>query len=327
MTKEGPMSLTRRGLGLLGAFAAGAAQAQQNFPARAVRMIVPYPAGGATDVVARLISEKLAAQWGQPVVVENRAGAGATVGAAFVAQQPADGYTLFETTSAHTISASLYRSLPYNPIRDFTAITLTATVPLVMVVTKSILANTPAEFVTWAKAQPRGVTVASTGNGTAQHLTAELFKGRTGITAEHVPYRGDAPMITDLLSGTVQFAFATLSAVLPQIRDGGLKALALAHARRASALPDTPTFAEAGFPDFEAATWFGTFAPAGLPEPLRERIARDISAIVADPAMTQRLVEMGAEVNNYPPREFDAFIQRETARWAEAVRLSGAQIN
>lgn len=323
------MSLSRRSLGLLGAFAPALAPAwaQQNFPGRPVRMIVPYPAGGATDVIARLISEKLAARWGQPVVVENRAGAGATVGAAFVAQQPADGHTLFETTSAHTISASLYRSLPYHPIRDFTAITLTATVPLVMVANKAIPARTPAEFVAWAKAQPRGVSVASTGNGTAQHLTAELFKGRTGVNAEHVPYRGDAPMITDLLSGTVQFAFATLSAVLPHIRDGGLTALALAHARRMGALPDTPTFAEAGMPDFEAATWFGTFAPAGLPEEIREGIAREIAAIVADPAMTRRLVEMGAEVNNLGPRDFDAFIARETARWAEAVRLSGARIN
>jgi tripartite-type tricarboxylate transporter receptor subunit TctC len=321
------MSITRRGLGLLGALAASAAQAQQNFPSRPVRMIVPYPPGGATDVIARLVSERLAAKWGQPVVVENRAGAGSTVGAGFVAQQAPDGYTLFETTSAHTISASLYRSLPYDPIRDFSAITLTATVPLVMVVTRSIPAGTPAEFVAWAKAQPRGVSVASTGNGTAQHLTAELFKGRTGINSEHVPYRGDPPMITDLISGTVQFAFATLSAVLPHIRSGDLKALALAHARRMSALPDTPTFAEAGFPDFEAATWFGTFAPAGLPEEIREGIAREISAIVADPAMTQRLVGMGAEVNNYTPREFDAFIRRETARWAEAVRISGARIN
>ncbi len=323
------MSLSRRSLGLLGAFAPALppAWAQQNFPGRPVRMIVPYPAGGATDVIARLISEKLAARWGQPVVVENRAGAGATVGAAFVAQQPADGHTLFETTSAHTISASLYRSLPYHPIRDFTAITLTATVPLVMVANKAIPARTPAEFVAWAKAQPRGVSVASTGNGTAQHLTAELFKGRTGVNAEHVPYRGDAPMVTDLLSGTVPFAFATLSAVLPHIRDGGLTALALAHARRMGALPDTPTFAEAGMPDFEAATWFGTFAPAGLPEEIREGIARDIAAIVADPAMTRRLVEMGAEVNNLGPRDFDAFIARETARWAEAVRLSGARIN
>ncbi|MDB5411890.1 MAG: Tripartite tricarboxylate transporter family receptor [Rubritepida sp.] len=323
-------TIHRRTFGLLAgasALAAGNARAQSGYPARSVRMVVPYPPGGATDVIARLLSERLSAKWGQPVVVENRAGAGSTVGAEMVARAAPDGYTLFETTSAHTISASLYRSLSYDPIRDFSAITLTATIPLVMVSTKSLPANTLAEFVTWAKAQPRGVTVASTGNGTAQHLTSELFKGRTGIVSEHIPYRGDAPMITDLLSGQVQFAFATLSAVLPFIRTGELKAYALAHSRRMAALPDTPTFAEAGMADFEAATWFGTFAPTGLTEEIRAGIARDISAIVAEPAMTQRLVEMGAEVNNYGPAQFDDFIRRETARWAEAVRISGARIN
>jgi len=278
-------------------------------------------------VIARLIGERLSSRWGRPVVVENRAGAGATVGAEVVARSEPDGYTLFETTSAHTISASLYRRLPYDPIRDFTAVTLTATVPLVLVVSKGVPATDLAGFVAWGKQQQRGVTAGSTGNGTAQHLTAELFKGRTGIALEHVPYRGDAPLITDLLSGLVNCSFATLSAVLPYINGGELRAIALAHARRMDALRGVPTFAEAGMADFEAATWFGTFAPAGLPPELRERIARDIAAIVAEPAMSQRLVEMGAEVNNLPPAEFDAFIGRETARWAEAVRLSGAQVN
>jgi tripartite-type tricarboxylate transporter receptor subunit TctC len=314
------------GLSLLAA-SSGTARAQPAYPSRPVRFVVPYPAGGATDVIARLLSERLAAQWGQPVVVENRAGAGATVGAEVVARSAPDGYTLFETTSAHTISASLYRRLSYNPIRDFSAITLTATVPLVMVVAKSVPADNLQGFIAWAKAQPQGVTVASTGNGTAQHLTSELFKGRTGINTTHVPYRGDAPMITDLLAGLVQLSFATLSAVLPYIKTGELKAIALAHPRRMGALPDVPTFAEAGMPEFESATWFGTFAPAGLPGELRSRIHRDIAAIVAEPAMTQRLVDMGAEVNNLSPQDFDEFIRKETARWAEAVRISGASID
>lgn len=313
------------GLTLLAA-PAGVARAQ-GYPSRPVRLVVPYPPGGATDVIARMLAERLAAKWGQSVVVENRTGAGATVGAEVVARSAPDGYTLFETTSAHTISASLYRRLPYDPIRDFSAITLTATVPLVLVVSKSVPANSLRDFITWAKAQPQGPTVASTGNGTAQHLTSELFKGRTGINSTHVPYRGDAPMITDLLGGLVQFSFATLSAVLPHIKAGSLKAIALAHERRMRALSDVPTFAEAGMPDFESATWFGTFAPAGLPEELRARIYRDVSAIVAEPATTQRLVEMGAEVNNLSPEEFDEFIRKETARWAEAVRISGARVD
>lgn len=299
----------------------------QAFPAKPIRLVVPYPAGGATDVIARMVSEKLATQWAQPVIVENRAGAGATVGAEVVAKSAPDGYTLFETTSAHTISASLYRKLSYDPIKDFSAITLISTVPLVLVTAPTVPAKNLKELIAWAKSQPQGVTVASTGNGTAQHLTAELFKKRTGIQTVHVPYKGDSPMITDLLGGQVEMTFATLSAVLPHIKAGKLNAIALAHGRRMSALPEVPTFAESDMPNFEAATWFGIFAPAGLPSQLRERIYKDISAIVATPAMTQKLVEMGGEVNNYSPAQFDAFIRKETARWAEAVRISGARVD
>ena len=323
------MTLNRRTLGLL----AGAtllpapALAQGGFPARPVRLIVPYPAGGATDVIARMIGEKLTPMWGQPVVVENRAGAGATLGAELVARSEPDGYTLFETTSAHTISKSLYRNLSYDPIRDFTAITLTAIVPLVLVVSKRVPARDLAGFIAWGKAQRQGITFGSTGNGTAQHLTAALFKLRAEVPTEHVPYRGDAPLNTDVLAGLVDASFSTLSAVLPYIRSGEMTAIALAHPRRMDAIPDVPSFAEAGMRDFEAATWFGTFAPAALPEALRERIARDIGGIVADPAFTRRLVEMGGDVTNYGPARFDQFIAAETARWAEAVRVSGATVN
>jgi tripartite-type tricarboxylate transporter receptor subunit TctC len=323
------MTIARRALGLLAAtpFLPTAAKAQAAWPTRSVRMVVPYPPGGATDVIARMIGEKLTTQWGQPVVIENRAGAGATIGAEVVARAEPDGYTLFETTSAHTISKSLYRSLSYDPIRDFTAITLTAIIPLVLVVSKRVPATDLASFVAWGKAQPQGVTFGTTGNGTAQHLTAALFGLKASVNSEVVPYRGDAPLNTDLLAGLVDASFSTLSAVLPYIKSGEMKAIALAHSRRMDAIADVPTFAEAGMADFEAATWFGTFAPAGLPNALRERIARDISAIVADPAFTQRLVEMGSDVTNYPPARFDQFIAAETARWAEAVRVSGATIN
>jgi tripartite-type tricarboxylate transporter receptor subunit TctC len=323
------MNIARRALGLLAAapLLPSAASAQATFPTRAVRMVVPYPPGGATDVIARMIGEKLTTQWGQPVVIENRAGAGATIGAEVVARAEPDGYTLFETTSAHTISKSLYRGLSYDPIRDFTAITLTAIIPLVLVVSKRVPATDLAGFVAWGKAQPQGVTFGTTGNGTAQHLTAALFKLKAGVNSEVVPYRGDAPLNTDLLAGLVDASFSTLSAVLPYIKSGEMKAIALAHSRRMDAIADVPTFAEGGMADFEAATWFGTFAPAGLPNALREKIARDIGVIVADPAFTRRLVEMGSDVTNYPPARFDQFIAAETARWAEAVRVSGATVN
>lgn len=299
----------------------------QAFPAKAVKIIVPYPAGGATDVIARMVAEKLALKWEQPVIVDNRAGAGSTVGAEAAAKSAPDGYTLFETTSAHTISASLYSKLSYDPIRDFTAITLTAIVPLVLVTSPRVPAKNLNALVGWIKGQANGVSVASTGNGTAQHLTAELFKKRTGVNTVHVPYRGDSPMITDLLGGQVDMAFATLSAVLPHIKSGKLNAIALAHTRRMSAIPDIPTFTEAGMPDFVAATWFGFFAPTGLAGELREKIYKDISAIVATPAMTQKLVEMGGEVSNSSPAQFDEFIGKEVAKWAEAVRTSGARVD
>lgn len=323
------MKIERRKLGLLAAAAVlpATAHAQPAYPSRVVRIVVPYPAGGATDVIARMIGEKLTAQWGQPVVIENRAGAGATLGAELVSRAEPDGYTLFETTSAHTISRSLYRNLTYDPVRDFTAITLTAIVPLVLVTPRRVPANDLQAFIAWGKAQRQGVTFGTTGNGTAQHLTAALFKLKADVAGEFVPYRGDAPLNTDLLAGLVDASFSTLSAVLPYIRSGELKAIALAHSRRMEAIPNVPTFAEAGMTDFEAATWFGTFAPRGLPNEMREKIARDISAIVADPAFTQRLVEMGGDVTNYPPARFDQFIAAETARWAEAVRVSGATIN
>lgn len=313
--------------GLALASGTGGLARAQAYPARTVTLIVPYPAGGATDVIGRLIADKLRQSWNQSVVVENRPGAGTVPAAQFVARADPDGYTLFETTSAHTISASLYKKLTYDPIRDFTAITLTAVIPLVLVTAKEVPAKTVAEFVAWAKTQTGVLVAASTGVGTAQHLTAELFKGRTGIPSQHVPYRGDTPMVTDLLAGRAHFAFATLSAVLPHIESGALRGIALAHPRRVSAVEAIPTFAEAGMAGFEAATWFGTFAPAKLPDDLRTRIYRDISAIVAEPAMTKRLVEMGADVTNLGPAEFDAFIKAETARWAEAVRIAGVSID
>ncbi|MFH5926962.1 Bug family tripartite tricarboxylate transporter substrate binding protein [Roseomonas xinghualingensis] len=324
------MPIPRRALGLLACatlMPAAAIAQVVNYPNRVVRLVVPYPPGGATDVIGRMIAERLTQGWGQTVVVENRAGAGATLGAEAVARSEPDGYTLFETTSAHTISKSLYRRLSYDPIGDFTAITLTAIVPLVLVTSKKVMARDLPEFVAWAKRQRRGVTVGSTGNGTAQHLTSELFKLRAQIASEHVPYRGDAPLITDILAGQVDCSFCTLSAVLPYIKSGEMNAIALAHPRRMGAIQNVPTFAEAGMADFEAATWFGTFAPARLPEELRTKIARDISAIVAEPDFTRRLVEMGADVTNYGPERFDQFIAAETARWAEAVRVSGATIN
>ncbi|CAM4149735.1 tripartite tricarboxylate transporter substrate binding protein [Bordetella tumulicola] len=297
------------------------------YPDKPVTLVVPYPAGGATDVIARMIAEKLPDTWGQPVVVNNRPGAGTTVAAEAVARAPGDGYTLYMTTAAHTISASLYKKLNYDPLKDFAPITLTATIPLVLVTTPSLKVKTLDELIAYGKKAPDGMTMASTGNGTPQHLTGEIFKSKTGLNLIHVPYKGDAPMLTDLLGGQVQMAFVTLSAALPHIQAGKLNAVALAHSRRVDAIKDVPTMDESGMKGFEAATWFGLFAPASMPADQREKIYQDVSKIVGTPEMTKKLQAMGGDVNNSSPKEFQDFINAEAARWAEGVKLSGAQVD
>lgn len=299
----------------------------QSFPEKTVTLVVPYPAGGATDVIGRMVAEKLPAQWKQSVVVTNRPGAGTTVAAESVARAPGDGYTLYITTAAHTISASLYGKLKYDPIKDFAPITLISTIPLVMVANPSLPVNSLAELIQYAKSQKNGLTMASTGNGTPQHLAGELFKAKTGTPLTHVPYKGDTPMLTDLLGGQVQVAFVTLSAALPYINSGKLKPIALAHNSRVAAIPGVPTMTEAGVPDFTAATWFGIYGPGTMSDALREKISADIQKIVAEPAMTQRLRDMGGEVNNSSPEAFQKVIASEVKNWSEAVRLSGARVD
>ncbi len=300
--------------------------AAQNFPSKPASIVVPYPPGGATDVIARLVAQKLTDVWGQPVIVNNRPGAGTLIGAETVARSPGDGYTLYMTTAAHTISASLYKKLSYDPIKDFVPVTLTATIPLVLVVAPTVPVKTLPELIAYAKANT-GMSFASTGNGTPQHLTMELFKAQNKLTLTHVPYRGDAPMLTDLIGGQVPMAFVTLSAAMPHIKSGKLKAIALAHSKRVDGIADVPTFTEAGMRGFTAATWFGLLAPASLSPDLQNRIYRDVAKIVSEPAFTAKLVEMGADVDNSTPQAFQTLILAETKRWAEAVRLSGAQID
>ncbi|HWI83708.1 tripartite tricarboxylate transporter substrate binding protein [Ramlibacter sp.] len=300
--------------------------AAQAYPTKPVNLVVPYPAGGATDVIARMIADKLTPVWGQPVVVVNKPGAGTLIAAEQVARAPGDGYTLYMTTAAHTIGASLYKKIPYDAVKDFTPITLTSTIPLVLVTTPSLPVKSLSELIARAKADP-GMSFASTGNGTPQHLTMELFKAQNKLALTHVPYKGDSPMLTDLIGGQVPMAFVTLSAAMPHIKAGKLRAIALAHSKRVEGIASVPTFAEAGMPGFVAATWFGLFGPGTLQPELANRIYRDVSKIVAVPEFTAKLKEMGGDVDNSTPQAFQAHIQAELKRWAEAVRLSGAQID
>jgi Uncharacterized protein conserved in bacteria len=305
------------------ALCAAAAHAD-SFPAKPVTMIVPYPAGGATDVVARAVSEQLASAWKQPVVVENRAGAGTTIAAAAVARAPADGYTLFMTTSAHTISGHLYSNLTYDAVKDFAPITLVTKVPLVLVVNPDVPAKTLPEFLDYLKQRGSEVNFASPGNGTAQHLSGELFKLATKAPIMHVPYRGDAPAFTDLAGGQVQMMLATITSALPLIESGKLRALAVAHNKRVPALAQVPTFSEAGMPGFEAATWFGLLAPAALPPERAQAIYQDVSRIVDTPKMRARIESLGGDVVNSTPQEFAAFIAAEQEKWGKAVKAAGA---
>ncbi|ANN77636.1 Bug family tripartite tricarboxylate transporter substrate binding protein [Bordetella flabilis] len=316
-------SWIRAGL-LAMALLTGTAQAD-TYPAKPVTMVVPYPAGGATDVVARAVAEKLGVAWKQSVIVENRAGAGTTIAASYVARAQGDGYTLFMTTSAHTISGHLYSKLPYDPMKDFTPITLVTKVPLVLVVNPAIPAQNLKEFLAYLKKDGASVNFASPGTGTAQHLSGELFKIATGSGITHVPYRGDAPAFTDLVGGQVQMMLATITSALPLIESGKLRALAVANDKRVSALSSVPTFAEAGMPGFEAATWFGLLAPASMKPELAQRIYGDVSKIVATPDMRKRIEDLGGEVVNSTPAQFADFMRAEESKWGKAVQASGAK--
>jgi tripartite-type tricarboxylate transporter receptor subunit TctC len=298
--------------------------AQAAYPAKPVNMVVPYAAGGATDVIARLVADGLSRQWPKPVIVMNRPGAGTVLGAESVARAAGDGYTLYMTTAAHTISGSLYPKLSYDPVTDFAAITRVASIPLVLVVNPSVRATTASELVALVKSKPE-MGYASPGNGSPQHLTMELFKAQHKLDLVHVPYKGDAPMMTDLIGGQVQMAFVTLSSALPYIKTGKVKALAIASAKRMDAIAEVPTFGEAGLGSFQAATWFGLLAPAALPQDLQDRIYKDVSAVVSAPAARAQLAEMGAEIDSSSPQAFRQTIAAESKRWAEAVRVSGAK--
>lgn len=313
----------RVGLTCFALLGAAAVQAADSFPSKPVTMVVPYPAGGATDVVARAVAEKLTGAWKQSVIVENRAGAGTTIGASTVARAAGDGYTLFMTTSAHTISGHLYGKLNYDPVKDFAPITLVTKVPLVLVVNPSVPAKNLGEFLAYLKQDGASVNFASPGNGTAQHLSGELFKIATSSAITHVPYRGDAPAFTDLAGGQVQMMLATITSALPLIQGGKLRALAVANGKRVSALADVPTFAEAGMPNFEASTWFGLLAPASLKPALQQRLYQDVSAIVATPEMQKRIEDLGGEVVNSTPAAFAAFMTAEQAKWGQAVKAAG----
>jgi tripartite-type tricarboxylate transporter receptor subunit TctC len=311
----------------LGALAAPAF-AQGPWPTRQLRLVLPFPPGGTADVLGRLVGERLAAALGQPVVVENRAGASGNIAAEAVARAAPDGYTLFlGTQGTHATNAALFTRLPFDPAADFVAVAPVAAVPNLLVVTPSLPVTDLAGFVAYAKANPGRIRFGSSGNGTSIHLAGELFKGLAGIEMEHVPYRGSAPAQTDLVAGRIEAMFELVPGVKGQITAGAVRPLAVASRARMAALPDLPTFVELGYPGYVTGAWFGIFAPAGTPASVVARVAEVLAGMTGPQgALLPRLAELGAEPLSMTPDAFKAFVAAETTRWGEVVRRSGATL-
>ena len=297
----------------------GIAQAQA-WPARPVRMIVPFPPGGTTDVVARLVAQRLSVTLGQSFVIENRAGAGGTLGSDLVAKSPPDGQAfVVSNIASHGVGPSVYRAMPYDSVRDFTHVALMAEVPSVLVVNAASPIRSLADFVAAARARP-GMSVGSPGNGTSSHAKQEILKRAAGIETTHVPYRGSGPMMNDLAAGNVDAIITTL---VEAGRNERFRLLAVTAAQRVEGWPDVPTFPELGYPDLVASTWFGLSGPAGLPAPITARLNAEVLAALAHPDVAPRLVEAGATPRRMSAAEYQAFVAAEVRRWAAVVQAAG----
>jgi tripartite-type tricarboxylate transporter receptor subunit TctC len=309
------------------------AAAQTTWPTKPVRIVVPFAPGGTTDILARAVAPELTKAFGQPFIVDNRAGAGGNVGADLVAKSPGDGYTLLMgTVGTHGINKSLYSKMPYDPQKDFAPITLVAGVPNVMVMNAEKAAklgiNNVADFVKYAKAHPGQFSMASSGNGTSIHLAGELFKSQTGIFMTHIPYRGSGPALLDLIGGNVDVMFDNLPSAMPQIKGGKLKAFAVTSAQRSTAMPELPTVEEAGkLKGFEASSWFGLLAPAGTPPDVVSRIQQEVAKALATPAIKEKMLAQGAIPSGNTPQEFAKLIDAEITKWALVVKASGAKVD
>ena len=307
--------------------------AQSGWPPKPVRIVVPFAAGGTTDILARALAPELARVFGQSFIIENKPGAGGNVGADLVAKSPADGTTLLMgTVGTHAINAALYPKMPYDPVRDFAPITLVAGVPNVLVLNPAKAAalkiNSVADLITYARANPGKLNMASSGNGTSIHLSGELFKAMTGTFMVHFPYRGSGPALLDLIGGTMDLMFDNLPSALPQIKAGKLKALAVTSAQRSAAVPELPTIAEAGpVKGFDASSWFGLLAPAGTPAEIVNRLQLESAKALEGAALKERLLAQGAIPGGTTPAEFAAYIAAETKKWAQVVKVSGAKVD
>jgi tripartite-type tricarboxylate transporter receptor subunit TctC len=318
------MGFVRWSLAAAGALCAlatmGAGASAQNWPTRPIRMIVPYTPGGYTDYMARTVGQKLSEALGQTIIFENRPGANSVIGADAVAKAAPDGYTFGTVIAAHSANATLNPKLPYDVLKDFSYVSLMSVAPLMMAARKDLPANNVQELIALAKSKPGQLNFASSGIGAAAHLTMELFKSRTGINMVHVPYKGTAPALTDLMGGRVDIMFDTVGAFTAHVDAGNVKALVVTARERMPAAPNVPVMAEAGVADFASGTWAGIIAPAGTPKEIVERVSAAVAKILRDPAMREQLAKFGYEPVGNTPEEYTQFIRDEVAKWAKVIK-------
>jgi len=306
----------------------GAASAQQPYPSKPIRFVVPYPAGGPLDTVARLLGQRVSESVRQPVVVDNKPGAGGNIGADAVAKAAPDGYTiLMGAVATHAINPTLYASMPYDASRDFTPVTQVASTPNVLVVNPSVPATNVREFIAYGRANPGKLNFGSGSTGSAGHLAGELFKTMTGIDMTHVPYKGASPAMNDLVGGQIHLMFDNLASSLAQVRAGRIRALAVTTSRRSELAPDLPTVIESGLPGFDISTWFGIFVPAATPRDVVDRLHGEFTRALAQPDVREKMLNLGAEPVGNRPEEFAAFIRGEAEKYAQVIRASGAKVD
>ena len=299
----------------------------QTYPTKPVTIVVPFSPGGATDIMSRLLAERLNKRLGQPVVVENKPGAGTMIASDYVAKAPADGYTLLVAASSLGIAPSLYKKVNYDPIKDFAPVSLVASVVHVLVVHPSIPAKNVGELVTWLKANPTKANYGSVGAGTSTHLESELFNSVAGVKMAHIPYKGSAPALTDLVGGQLQVMFDAYASSGPFIKDGRVRLLAVTTAQRSKSLPDTPTVSESGLPGYEAMPWLGLVAPAGTPAPVVNRLYTELNDILKEPEVQERFRSLGLDIIGNKPEEFSAFLKKDIVKWAQVIKDSGAKVD
>src|SRR3954468_1603952 len=313
------------GLALI--LAACGSAAAETYPYKTIRVIIPFGAGSATDVIPRIVFDQLSRQLGQAIVVENRGGAGGTIGATVVAKADADGYTLLVNSSAHSITPAIYQNLPYDVAGDFVAVGAIGSVPNVLIISPAKGLKTLKEFVDSAKAKPGSFNFASVGVGSAVHLSAERFRIAAGYEAVHIPFKGGAEALTEVITGRVEYYFCPIATALPHIRDGKLLGLAVSSPKRAAALPNVPTTLEAGFPDSDYTFWIGVFAPAKTPKEIVDKLNSELTKAVATPAVREKLATLGVEAMPMTPAEFDAHVKGEIARYATFAKAAGLKPN